>query len=358
MKSVYIHIPFCYDICCYCDFAKVYYKEELASLYLDSLAKEIEDNYKGEPILTLYIGGGTPSALSLDLTKKLISILSVFDRSKLEEFTIECNVSDISEDKLKLWREFGVNRLSIGVESFQPRLLKLLNRRVEDATLKINLAKEYFDNISVDLMYGIHSQTINELKDDIKKVLELEVEHISTYSLILEEHTMLSIQQYPEMDEDFNAKMYEYVTSTLEQHGYEQYEFSNYSKKGYESKHNLVYWNNEEYYGFGLGASSYRNDVRATNTRNMTKYLKHDFVMESHLLEQRETMENEMILGLRKREGVKEEVFFKKYQKHIEDVFDIEEPLQKEYLIKKDGYLSINPKYYFISNEILISFMK
>lgn len=358
MKSVYIHIPFCFDICSYCDFAKVYYNEAIASSYLDALAKEVEENYKGENVRTLYVGGGTPSALSIDLFEKLFQILKSFKLNYIEEFTIECNVSDITEEKLKFWKENGVNRLSIGVESFQSRLLHILNRREEEIESKITLAQQYFHNINVDLIYGIHSQTMEELKEDVRRFLDLKVEHISAYSLILEEHTALSISNYPEMDEDLNVTMYEYITTTLEQSGYVQYEFSNYSKKGHESKHNLVYWNNEEYYGFGLGASSFVNGIRANNTRNINQYIHHSFLLESHQLSKQEMMENEMILGLRKRTGVSEEQFYEQYQQSIEEVFDILELFQKEYLIKKDGYLSINPKYYFISNEILISFMK
>lgn len=357
MKSVYIHIPFCSNICSYCDFPKLFYNGDLSNKYLEALNNEIAKTYKGEIVRTLYIGGGTPSALNLKQLELLFKIVKTLNLSQSFEFTIECNINDITEEKLLLFKNNGVNRLSIGVQTFNNHLLKILNRNNDNPIAKINLAKSYFDNISIDLIYGINTETIEDLKKDMDMILELDVKHISTYSLILEEHTKLYTDQYKEIDEDLNFEMYNYINERLTRNGFAHYETSNYAKTGYESKHNLVYWNNEEYYGFGLGAGSYINGFRNTNTRNINDYINGKYLLESNKLSKKEMMENEMILGLRKIKGVSTKDFINKYSIAIDEVFNIKDLIAKEYLIHNNDYLYINPKYIFLSNEILINFI-
>lgn len=357
MNSVYIHIPFCSSICSYCDFPKVYYNEDLADRYLDVLKEEITNKYQKDPVRTIYIGGGTPSVLSLNQLRRLFEIVDCFHKGEMEEFTIECNVNDLTEEKLSLFKKYGVNRLSIGIETFQPPLLKLLNREHNSINQKLERACSYFDNVSVDLIYGIRGETLSDLKDDLKQLFMFDFKHISIYSLILEEHTSLYVNHYQEMDEDLNVEMYHYIEQELDKHGYHGYEISSYAKKGYESKHNLVYWNNKTYYGFGLGASAYIKHTRSTNTKNIQAYLRGETTVESHDLTKRERMQNEMILGLRKRKGVSLSHFKAEYGLSIFEAFHLKELIESKQLIVEGDYLFIAPLFLFTSNNILIHFL-
>lgn len=361
IKSVYIHIPFCNNICSYCDFCKMYYQEDWVNKYLVALEHEITKKYQNEEIQTIYIGGGTPSSLSIKQLKKLFQIIKKINVSKNLEFTFECNIENITLDKIKLLKENGVNRLSIGIESFNPRLLQILNREKVDFFKTKQFIKKIkelgIDNINIDLIYSLQSQTLEELKKDLDLFIELDIKHISIYSLILEKNTKLYIEKYTNASEELELEMYQYIHEFLTKNNYEHYEISNFSKTGYESKHNLTYWNNLEYYGFGLGASGYINNIRYTNTRNLNKYIKNEFVLEEEQLSQNNKMELEMILGLRKKKGVNTLSFEKKYHKKIEEVFNIKKLLENRQLIIENDQLYINPKYIYISNEILIHFL-
>lgn len=357
MKSVYIHIPFCNTICSYCDFPKVYSSVCDKKLYLEALKKEIKTNYKNEIINTIYIGGGTPSVLSTEELKKLLEITNLFKKNTNTEFTIECNIESIDEEKLKLLKKYNVNRISIGVESFDKKIISYLNRfhTKKETIKKIKLVKKYFNNINIDLMYAIPGQSIKSLKKDIKTYLKLKIPHISYYSLIIEPHTKLYNENTSYIDEDIDYKMYKIITKKLKK--YHHYEISNFSYVGYESKHNLVYWNNEEYYGFGAGASGNINGVRYNNTKNIHKYINGDYKLEETKLTEEEKMQEEMFLGLRKLDGVDINKFEKKYHKKIEEVFDIKDLLEKNILIKKDGYMFINKNNIYTSNDIMIRFV-
>lgn len=357
MKSVYIHIPFCNTICSYCDFPKVYSSVCDKKLYLEALKKEIKTNYKNEIVNTIYIGGGTPSVLSIEELKKLLEITNLFKKNTNTEFTIECNIESIDEEKLKLLKKYNVNRISIGIESFDKKIISYLGRfhTKKEAIKKIKLVKKYFNNINIDLMYAIPGQSIKSLKKDIKTYLKLKIPHISYYSLIIEPHTKLYNENTSYIDEDIDYKMYKIITKKLKK--YHHYEISNFSYVGYESKHNLVYWNNEEYYGFGAGASGYINGVRYNNTKNIHKYINGDYRSEENILSELEKMQEEMFLGLRKLDGVDINKFEKKYHKKIEEVFDIKDLLEKNILIKKDGYMFINKNNIYTSNDIMIRFV-
>lgn len=357
MKSVYIHIPFCNTICSYCDFPKVYSSVCDKKLYLEALKKEIKTNYKNEIINTIYIGGGTPSILSTEELKKLLEITNLFKKNINTEFTIECNIESIDEEKLKLLKKYNVNRISIGVESFDKKIISYLNRfhTKKEAIKKIKLVKKYFNNINIDLMYAIPGQSIKSLKKDIKTYLKLKIPHISYYSLIIEPHTKLYNENTSYIDEDIDYKMYKIITKKLKK--YHHYEISNFSYVGYESKHNLVYWNNEEYYGFGAGASGYINGIRYSNTKNIHKYINGDYRSEENILSELEKMQEEMFLGLRKLDGVNMEKFEKRYHQKIEEVFDIDDLLKENILIKNNGYMYINKDNIYTSNDIMIRFV-
>lgn len=353
--SIYIHIPFCTTICTYCDFCKIYYHKKYIDNYLSSLKKEIEARYKHEKVKTIYIGGGTPTSLTEEELTKLLEITKIFDTEDDIEFTIESNIESITEEKLKIMKKYGVNRLSIGVQSFNEDIIKVLGRMhtKEEVFAKIKIVKKYFDNINIDLIYAVTSD-INIVKGDINTFLKLDIPHVSAYSLIIEDKTILKINNYQSIDEDTDYQMYKYIEETLENSGYIHYEVSNYAKEGYESKHNLTYWNNEEYYGFGLSSTSYLGNIRRTNTRNITKYLNSDYLGEE-IYEDKETrMENEIMLGLRKIDGLNLDTFKRKYHIELEEAYDISSLLEDGYLIKENNNLKINKEYIYISNEILL----
>ena len=356
MKSIYIHIPFCNNICSYCDFAKVFYNEKYVLKYLESLEYEINNNYKNEIIDTLYIGGGTPSSLSIKELNRLFNILKKIKLSDNYEFTIECNIDSLTKDKIDLFKSNKVNRLSLGIETFNKKYLSFLNRKEFNLDI-LEYAKKNFNNINIDLIYAIPNETIEELNKDIEEFLKLNINHISLYSLIIEPHTKLYIDNVKNIDEDLDYEMYKLIDKRLKENGYIHYEISNYSKKGYESKHNLTYWDNKKYYGFGLGASGYIDNIRYTNTRNLDKYINHDYDRDITILDKNMEMENEMILGLRKLKGVNLKEFKEKFNIDIKEKFNIDKLIKEEKLIIKDNYIFINPRYIYLSNDILINFI-
>ncbi len=360
MRSVYIHIPFCKSICSYCDFCKFLHEEVYASEYLNELSKEIDKYYDNDKIRTLYIGGGTPSVLSLNNLKKLFEITKKFDTSLLEEFTFEMNIDDITEEKLLLLKTNNVNRISIGIQSFNEINLKYLNRKhTKNEIIKnINLAKNYFTNINVDLMFALPIETFSTLKKDVKEILKLDVPHISTYSLIIEQNTVLSHNKVKPIEEDLDYKMYSYILKELKKNNYNHYEVSNFAKEGYQSKHNLNYWQNNEYYGFGLGAHGFISELRYENTRSFNTYLKGNYRFNELVLSKREDMENEVILGLRKLEGINIVDFFNKYKINIQEEFNIT-PLLKNGLLKiKNNNIYIPEEKIYIMNTILNEILK
>ena len=360
MRSVYIHIPFCKSICSYCDFCKFLHEEVYASEYLNELSKEIDKYYDNDKIRTLYIGGGTPSVLSLNNLKKLFEITKKFDTSLLEEFTFEMNIDDITEEKLLLLKTNNVNRISIGIQSFNEINLKYLNRKhTKNEIIKnINLAKNYFTNINVDLMFALPIETFSTLKKDVKEILKLDVPHISTYSLIIEQNTVLSHNKVKPIEEDLDYKMYSYILKELEKNNYNHYEVSNFAKEGYQSKHNLNYWQNNEYYGFGLGAHGFISELRYENTRSFNTYLKGNYRFNELVLSKREDMENEVILGLRKLEGINIVDFFNKYKINIQDEFNITTLLKNGLLKIKDNNIYIPEEKIYIMNTILNEILK
>ncbi|MDD2180815.1 MAG: radical SAM family heme chaperone HemW [Bacilli bacterium] len=360
IDSVYIHIPFCTTICSYCDFCKIFYNKKYVNDYLNSLNKEINAYYKHDIIKTIYIGGGTPSSLSIDELRKLLNIIKIFKLAKDFEFTVELNIEHITKELLELLYKNKVNRISIGVQTFNQEHLKFLNRNhnKEEVIKKINLAKKVgFNNINIDLIYAIPNQTKEELVDDINSFFKLDVNHISTYSLIIEPRTKLYIKKVNNIDETLDYEMYELINERLTKKGYNHYELSNYSKPDFESKHNLQYWNNLEYYGFGAGASGYINDLRYTNTSSITKYINNHYRDEEEKVNSKIKLENEFILGLRKINGINKQEFYQKYGFDIYEVPNVEKLIMEGKLIDNSNNIYIDSKYLYLSNEILINFM-
>ncbi len=274
-KSAYIHIPFCKSICTYCDFCKLLKNPVFEQSYVEALLEDIKKanlmNMK-----TIYVGGGTPSCLEDGLFASLLAELGE-SLGEGYEFTVECNPESLTPEKARIMKAVGVNRVSIGLQSANPKYLSYLGRThtfkaVEEAI--ITLRSNGIKNINVDLMYGFEGQNEEELLDDIKAILSLKVPHLSTYSLILEKGTILYGKGVKETEGDILANFYEIILKELRKAGYRRYEVSNFALPGYESRHNLVYWRDEQYYGLGLGASGYENGVRYRITPSINNYLK------------------------------------------------------------------------------------
>ena len=357
--SIYIHIPFCNSICTYCDFCKIFYDKKYINDYLNNLEQEIKVRYKSEIVNTIFIGGGTPSSLDDEELIRLMNIIEIFKLNDNYEFTVECNIESITENKLKIMKKYGVNRISIGVESFDNSIIKLLGRNhtKKDVYNKMGIVKRYFSNINIDLIYAAYDD-INILKSDIDCFLKLDIPHISTYSLIIEDNTMLKINGMKNIDEDIDYEMYKYIEDALEKNNYIHYEISNYAKNGYQSKHNLVYWNNEEYYGFGLSSTSYINNERITNTKNLRKYLNGEYLDTSVYEDKDIRMENEIMLGLRKLDGIDLDRFKEKFNVSLEDIYNIDNLVRNGYLIRDNNCIKIDKKYMYISNEIIVRILE
>lgn len=360
VDAVYIHIPFCNYICAYCDFCKVFYNREYINKYLEALNKEIKANYKGEVITSLYIGGGTPSSLNLEELEKLFNILKIFTLSEDCEITMEANTDSLTLDKIKLLKEFGINRISLGIETINEKLQDMLERRTNKdivITCINNIKSIGITNINVDLIYAIKGETLDDLKKDIDFLISLDVPHISTYSLIIEDNTKLKINGIKNIDKSIDREMYDMISSILKNNNYIHYEISNFSKKGYSSKHNLKYWYNLEYYGFGVGASSYIDNIRYSNTRSITNYINGKTVVDKEILSIKDKIFYEVMLGFRTNKGIDKISFRNKYNIKIEDLFNYKELLNNKVLEEDNNFLRVNENYFYVLDEILIHFI-
>ena len=323
-SSAYVHIPFCTQICYYCDFSKVFIKNQPVDAYLEHLIQETR-SYEIGKLRTLYIGGGTPTALSAQQLAYLLTELpKVMDLSEVEEFTIEANPGDLDPDKIAVLKDSQVNRVSLGVPTFDNKMLKKIGRSHQEQDIYDNirhLKQAGFDNISIDLIYALPGQTMDQVKENVAKAIDLDIPHMSLYSLILENHTVFMNRmrrgKLPLPKEELEAEMFEYIIEELEKGGFEHYEISNFSKPGFESRHNLVYWDNAEYYGLGAGASGYVDGIRYKNHGPIRHYLEAVEAGKARITEEyltlEEKMEEELFLGLRKKTGVSKARFEEKF---------------------------------------------
>ncbi|WP_176139541.1 radical SAM family heme chaperone HemW [Streptococcus sp. 1453] len=347
--SAYVHIPFCTQICYYCDFSKVFIKNQPVDSYLEHLLKEFQ-SYDIQKLRTLYIGGGTPTALSAPQLEVLLDGLTKnLDLSVLEELTIEANPGDLDADKIAVLKNSAVNRVSLGVQTFDNKMLKKIGRSHLEKDIYENIDRlklAGFDNISIDLIYALPGQTMEQVKENVAKAIGLDIPHMSLYSLILENHTVFMNRmrrgKLPLPKEELEAEMFEYIIAELERAGFEHYEISNFSKPSFESRHNLMYWDNAEYYGIGAGASGYVNGVRYKNHGPIRHYLSaveegNTRITEEHL-SQKEQMEEEMFLGLRKKSGVSMARFEEKFGLSFDGLYgEIVRDLVQQGLMQIDG---------------------
>lgn len=350
--GIYVHIPFCKRKCYYCDFVSYSNKCEQISKYIDEVIREI-DTYELEKynVTTIYIGGGTPSYID---SKYIVEILNRL-KEKLKdnqtkfkniEITIEVNPGTINDEKLKDYKKCGINRISMGLQSTNNKLLKELGRihTYEEFLDAYKMVSKYgFNNVNVDLMIGLPNQKILDIKDSLAKIVELNPNHVSVYSLILEESTVLcknvekGLTKLP--DEDLERQMYWYVKDTLELNGYSHYEISNFAKKGKESQHNLNCWEQKEYIGIGVAAHSYLNGERYSNAENLDSYINNFSKKTIQEVQSKEDMKKEyMLLGLRKIDGISISKFKEKFIENPIYLYRKElEKLVQENLIVIDG---------------------
>ena len=360
VDAVYIHIPFCNYICAYCDFCKIFYNKEYVNRYLDALEQEIINNYKGEVITSLYIGGGTPSSLDLEELEKLLKTLKIFNLSKDCEITFESNADSLSLDKIKLLKDFGVNRVSLGVETINKKLQDVLERRTsKDNVINCinNLKRVGITNINVDLIYAIKGETLEDLNNDLEFLLSLDVPHISTYSLIIEDNTKLKIKGIKNIDKVIDRDMYDLISKTLKNNNYIHYEISNFSYDGFMTKHNLKYWRNLEYYGFGVGASGYIDNIRYTNTRSITNYIDGKTIIDKEIVTLKDKMFYEIMLGFRTSMGIDKIEFKDKYNVSIDRVFNYKSLVEEKVLEEDLKYLRVREEYFYVLDEVTLRFL-
>ncbi|MFS0575277.1 radical SAM family heme chaperone HemW [Sporosarcina sp. 179-K 3D1 HS] len=376
MRGIYIHIPFCHQICHYCDFNKVFFKNQPVDAYIESIGKELAilhaEGISFKEVETVFLGGGTPTSLSEAQLDRLLEIIHQYVQvSALKEFTTEANPDELTPGKLAVLRNGGVNRLSIGVQSFDPDLLVKIGRThgPDDAVRVIGDARKAgFDNISVDLIYGLPGQTIKQWQHTLEQTAALELPHTSGYSLIVEPKTvfynLMNKGKLPLPGEDTEAQMFEVLIDSMEKHNRKQYEVSNFAIPGFESIHNLIYWENENYAGIGAGAHGYVKGRRYSNIGPLTKYMQEISegkrpLQQEHEVTEAERMEEEMFLGLRKMDGVSNSAFHQRFGRSLEDIYGTKlEMLMADGLIEQQGdHVKLTKKGIFRGNEVFQQFL-
>ncbi len=372
--SLYIHIPFCAQKCLYCDFPSFARKDHLRKAYIEALNKEIislREKHNNLEINTIFIGGGTPSVLEANELECLLKEVAKLNMAKDIEYSMECNPGNLTEEKLEVMKKYGVNRISMGLQAKQDNLLKGLGRIHNYKTFKENflLAKKVgFNNINVDLMFGLPNQSLNEWEETLREIISLEPAHISAYSLIIEEGTafynLYKNDKLKLPTEEEERKMYHLAKKILEENGFNQYEISNYAKEGKECRHNLAYWNMDNWIGVGSAAASYINGKRIKNISSVEEYInsikdKGEAVEEIINNSKNDNMEEFMFMGLRKINGIDENEFKNRFSMNINDVYGeiLNKYIGEGLLIRESGRIFLSEKGIEISNVIMADFL-
>ena len=370
--ELYVHIPFCVRKCQYCDFLSGPSDEETKDRYIEALLKEIRaaEHTEDYEIVSVFIGGGTPSALKAEAIASIMRTLQEqFFFCEDAEVTIEANPGTVDLEKLTIYRNVGINRLSLGLQSTDAEELKLLGRihSYEEFLKSYEWAREAgFCNISVDLMSAIPKQTIHSYEKNLRTIAELSPEHISAYSLIIEEGTPFyedeNLEDLLPSEED-EVRMYQMTAQILKEYGYEQYEISNYAKKDFESRHNLGYWSHIPYLGVGLNASSYMDERRFENPSDMKQYLKitsfDELYSQTRPLSVHEQMEEFMFLGLRKTKGISKNKFEERFGCSMDSVYEkpLKESIEQGFIKEQGDQISLTQKGILVSNQVLCEFL-
>lgn len=373
-KAIYIHIPFCSHICYYCDFNKVFLEGQPVDDYIEACCHEFglyAEELAAEEIKTIYVGGGTPSTLTSAQIEKLFTGLKKYTHwSPNIEVTFEMNPNDITTELLNTLKQCGINRLSIGVQAFDNALLKRIGRQhsAEEALEALQIVKaSSFTNVSIDLIFGLPRQSYTEFEQTLDIAFRLNLPHYSIYSLILENKTVFyNLMRQGKLNlptQDEEAEMFQLVIARMQAEGFDHYEISNYGKPGYESKHNLIYWANEEYFGFGAGAHGYLSGRRYQNFGPIQHYLQGirsgSAVLREKVLTKAEQIEEEMFLGLRRRKGVDLDHFEAKFKLDAEELYAEQIARLKEegLLMQKGRQIALTPHGLFLGNEAFQEFL-
>lgn len=364
MLGLYIHIPFCSSICSYCDFPKMLAKEEVKEKYINYLIEELH-SYEGilNEVESVYIGGGTPNSLNDNLLEKLLKEISKYTKLSKEN-TIEINSELLTNNQCLLFKKYNINRVSIGVQTFNPKLIRIINRHhTKDIVFNaVNLLRNNgINNINIDMMYGLPYQSIDDLKEDIAIALALNPPHLSYYSLILEKKTLLDYQikhnQITIPDDDKVADMAIYLNQILKMNMFKHYEISNYAKDGYESIHNLIYWNCTEYVGIGASACGYINNIRYQNNSILSKYYD-NYRLSCEKIDQDTAKSEYMMLGLRKLEGICIEDYFQRFKTYPNNDFDINKLMKLGLIEQINGFIRIKEDKYLLGNIVFEEFVR
>lgn len=364
--SLYLHIPFCKKKCKYCDFVSINARDEFVASYVSALEKEIEMQgkaYDNAVVKTVFFGGGTPSLLPPEHFSRIMRAVKNNFKTNFSEVTVECNPESLTQEKLEVYKAEGVNRISIGVQSFDDNILRFLGRIHDKNTAieAIKSAKLYFDNVSADLIIGVPGEQIPSVLHSVDLLNDLGVTHVSAYGLKVEPGTVLYELQNMgafELNEDFTADVYDAVLRRLESHGYERYEISNFARDGYESRHNLAYWLRTPYLGLGAAAYSFVNGARFSNVADVSEYVRS---VEQGVIPERnrevltasDEKEETIMLSLRTKYGMNLNEYNEKF--HADFLTEKAVALQKnaEFLIISNNNITINKDYFYISNAII-----
>lgn len=376
VKGMYLHIPFCHQICFYCDFNKVFFKDQPVDAYIESMGKELalwkQQGALDVPLETVFLGGGTPTALEPAQLERLLELIHQYvPMSDNVEWSSEANPDELTREKMEVLFKGGVNRLSMGVQTFDQDLLKRLGRTHanDDVLRAVETAREVgFTNISFDLMYGLPGQTMAQWDETLERAFAFGMPHFSAYSLIIEPKTVfynLMVKgKLNTVTEDLEGDMYERLMDEMEKHGLHQYEISNFAKPGHESRHNLLYWDNEEYIGVGAGAHGYVHGVRYSNHGPLKKYMEplesgQRPVLDATTVSLKAQMEEEMFLGLRKTAGVDMAHFNQKFGAPLEQVYGeiLRSEKAKGNLAVEQGRVKLTQKGRFVGNEVFEQFL-
>lgn len=369
MKEValYIHIPFCKQKCFYCDFPSYARKDDLMSDYIEALLIELKEKIKGYKVRSLFIGGGTPSYLNEENLRELMKVIKNINFVENAEKTIECNPGTVSEEKFNIMKDGGINRLSFGLQTTKNNLLKGIGRIHTFEAFKdnYNLARSVgFNNINIDMMFGLPNQSVKDWTESLEEVAKLNPEHISAYSLIIEEGTpfykLYNEDKLKFPSEEEEREMYKKCKDILIENGYHQYEISNYAKEGKECLHNEVYWMCDEYIGVGASSSSYIDGKRIKNIDDLREYIKRigngeSIVDEEIINTKNDDIEEFMFMGLRMNCGIEEEEFKRRFNTNVDDIYKdvIEGNINKGLLERKRGRIYLTDKGIELSNMVM-----
>ena len=357
INSLYIHIPFCNKICSYCSFSKMLYFPKIARKYICNLIvdlKKVKQNFN--KFKTIYIGGGTPSSLSISLLENLLKYASTL-LLKNGEFTFEANLDSLTEEKLKILKKYGVNRLSIGIETSSNKYLSLMNREYDfDINKKMELVKKYFTNFNLDLIYGLPNETLLEVKKDLEFILNFKPKHISIYALEVNPNSKFYIDGIKEEKDEILRKQYDFVVNFLKKNGYNRYEVSNFALKGYKSKHNINYWKDNEYVAIGTSSSGFIDNIRYVNSSSISDYIKGKRNKETEIITKTSDKTYYILTNLRLEEGFKLSDYKRKFNEdfYLKKKEVIDDFVKHNVLIMDKDRIRVATDYIYVLDSIVV----